>query len=83
MRDYNDKTKWIKVPISEITKPKAGCFVYGGSWWSVIDDCVLFFKSYASPQCNVNREVLKRMKPELEQVYLEFAFIPHNCSDYC
>lgn len=82
-RNYDDKTKWIKMTVSDLTTPKPGRIVYGARWWSVTpDDCVLFFKSYCSPQCNVNREVCAHIKPELEQRYIEFAFVPHDCRDY-
>lgn len=58
--DFN-APPWIKMPISELTTFTPGRVCKQPSWWVVTDDdCVLFYKSHASPQCNVNRAVVER-----------------------
>ena len=81
--------KWIKVPVSDITTPKAGRIVYGARWWAVTDnDEVLFYESYCSPQCNPNKAVVDHVlnresdMPKTTPRYFEFTFLPHDCRDY-
>ena len=79
-----DLSKYIKIPVSELVKPKAGYICYSKSWWAVTDDnCVLFYKDYNSPQCNNNLAVIKLIIPSMKYLEIEMAFIPHKCSDYC
>ena len=57
---------FIKVPVSEVQKPKQGFTVIKDHWWLVEDGCVLGFKLYGekskvrpSPQCNIQKEMLE------------------------
>ena len=76
--------------LSELGTAQEGRICYADRWWEVTaDDHVLFFRTYTSPQCNRNRAVIDR--PSLAQkelgethpVFVPFAFVPHDCSDYC
>jgi len=77
---------FVRVPVSEITTPKAGRICYGPSWWQVTEnDEVLFYKRiWHSPQCNVNKSIVERLKrPFVKEIrFIEMAFLPHNCGDY-
>ena len=79
-----DMSKFIEMSIEELTTPKAGRLVHAGAWWAVNDKGnVLFYKHYTSPQCNTNKEIVKRIRPECErQEWIEVSFVPHNCHDY-
>lgn len=80
--DYN-AAPWIKMPIAELVTPKPGRLCKRPAFWAVTpDECVLFFKGYYSPQCNVNRFIVERIRPGLEVRFIEMAFVPHNCKDY-
>lgn len=91
--NYNDKTKWLKMPLSELQTPKPGRMCLGPRWWAVVDDggvsCVLFFQSgkgrgqqYGSPQCNENRAIVERIYPGCTPVFVEMAFAPYNQWEY-
>jgi hypothetical protein len=79
---------FIRMPLAELTAPKEGRICMTGRWWLVTkDDHVLFYKSYASPQCNFNKEIAERIGslPPYEgtrAVLVPAAFVPHKCSDY-
>lgn len=78
-RDYN-KAPWIKMPIAELITPKAGRICKAPSWWAVTeDDCVLFYKSYGSPQCNTDKRIVEYIVPGCRAVFIETAFAPHGC----
>lgn len=78
-----DEKPWIKMPVSDLTTPKTGRICKGPSWWAITpDDCVLFFKSYGSPQCNSVKEIVERIRPGIEVRHIQAAFIPHRCQDY-
>ncbi|HYN54355.1 MAG TPA: hypothetical protein VES38_06595 [Methylotenera sp.] len=80
--DYNSKP-WIKMSVEDLTTPKAGKICFHPAYWALTDDgCVLFYKSYGSPQCNMNEEIVKRIRPALKVIFIEIAFVPHTCSDY-
>ena len=82
MRDY-DNPPYIKMPLSELTKPQGGRMVYGPSWWAKTeDDCVLFYRGYWSPQCNASKDIIRRIHKDLTPVFVEVAFVPHDCNDY-
>ena len=73
-----------RVPVSEIITPKAGRICYGGSWWQVTEnDEVLFYKGI-SPQCNMNKSIVERLKGPLckEVRWIEMTYLPHNCNDF-
>lgn len=64
--------------------------VIGPRWWAVTDDgCVLFFKSHGSPQCNVDKRIVEHLLVRQDYPgdptpqFVELAFLPHRCSDYC
>lgn len=74
---------WITMHVDDLTTPRHGRIVMGGRWWAVTPSgCVLFFKSYASPQCNTERSIVERVRPRLELRWIETAFVPHNCAEY-
>lgn len=64
------KRQMRKVPIDQLTTPKRGMFqVYVDDWWAVSEDEELYFYAcsaspFASPQCNGNEELAKRMHAE-------------------
>lgn len=86
---HTSSGQWILVPISDITTPKDGRICYCDRWWRVTEnDEVLFFKAYTSPQCNSNPEVIKHVNksfnsPSTTPKFIETAFLPHNCGDFC
>jgi hypothetical protein len=82
MKDLNDEKVWKRMSLEDIRTPKAGRICIGPRWWSVHNGDCLFFRGYYSPQCNKDEEILKRICPELERIYLDMAFIPHSCGDY-
>lgn len=59
-----------RVKVSEVIRPKGGLFqIYVDSWWAVSKhDEVYFFGTnaspYASPQCNANGDLAKRMNDD-------------------
>ena len=81
--------RWILAPVSDITTPKGGRRCYGPSWWIVTDaDEVLFFERYTSPQCNSNEAVMRKYRgsfgaPAGTPKFIEMAYLPHRCRDYC
>jgi hypothetical protein len=78
-----DEKPWIKMPVSELMTPKAGKMCKAPMYWAVTpDDCVLFFKTYNSPQCNTIKELIEHVRPNMEIRFIETAFVPHNCSDF-
>jgi hypothetical protein len=85
---HRQEGKYILAPVSDITTPKVGRICYGPSWWAVTSDNeVMFFKTYGSPQCTINRSIVERLckrngAPISESKFLEVAFLPHTCSDY-
>jgi hypothetical protein len=92
--NYDDKHRWLKMPLGELTTPKPGRMCMGPRWWAVVDDggvgCVLFFQSgsrgrggqYGSPQCNTDRAIVERLRPGCTPVFVEMAFVPHNQWEY-
>ena len=80
--------QFIRVPFPEILSPfKLGPLnVYRDHWWAVDEDnCVLFFRYMTSPQCNINKEIVKKHLASGLQVRAEFvpwAFVPFKHSDY-
>lgn len=80
--------RWIHVPVDDITTPKSGRICMGPRWWKVTDEnCVLFFEAYTSPQCNPSKSVVESSgkgydAPQTKPVFIEMAFIPHDCRDY-
>lgn len=89
MEGHKSSGEWILVPISNLTTPKDGRICYCNHWWRVTEDNdVLFYRRYTSPQCNSNKAVMERVgkafdAPITTLQYIEVAFLPHNCSDYC
>lgn len=78
-----DHAPWIKMPLHELTTPLPGRLVVGARWWAVTPDkCVLFYKTHTSPQCNVDRRIMERLRPELDLQFIELAYVPHRCGDY-
>lgn len=76
--DYN-RAPWIKMPIAELTTFTPGRVCKHPSWWAVTpDDCVLFYKTLGSPQCNVDRAIVERIRPGLEVRFIPQAFVPQR-----
>jgi len=79
--DY-DKAPWRKVSIEDLTTPKPGYLVHGPAWWAITSDgYALFYKS--SPQCNTNKSVVERIRPDCTPQYIPLSFEPHRCADFC
>ena len=78
------KDQFIRMPLSELTTPKGGRICMADMWWAVTDDgYALFFKAYYWPQCNAVKAIVERIRPDCKAVFVPFAYVPHNCSDYC
>lgn len=74
--DY-DRPPWIKVPLAKLKEYKPGRRTMAPSWWAVTDDgCVLFYRNYGSPQCNVVREIVEKVRPGLRVVKVDQAYVP-------
>jgi len=75
-----DRAPWIKMPLAELTTPAPGRMCMGPRYWAVTpDECVLFYRSHGSPQCNTNSAIVERIRPGLEVRYVPMAFVPHRC----
>lgn len=78
-----DRPPWIKMSIAELTTPQPGRICKAPAYWAVTpDDCVLFYKSYNSPQCNTDETIVRHIRPGLEVRHIPLAFVPHRCSDF-
>lgn len=74
--------EFTRIPMSELTTPRAGKICLTDAWWAVTaDNEVLFYGT--SPQCNRNKAVIERIRPEFSAVYVPVAYVPHRCADYC
>ena len=80
-KDYTKKP-WIRMTLEDLATPKPGRICKGPAWWAVHDGCVLFFKSYASPQCNAHKAIIERIRPDCTPTFIETSFVPHRCEDY-
>lgn len=86
---HKKQGRWILVPADDIKTPKPGRLCYGPRWWCVTENNeVLFFDEYWSPQCNTSKSIVERLgcgfdAPKTTPQFIEIAFLPHNCSDYC
>ncbi len=77
-------TKYIRIPIDEVQKPKDGMIVIKNHYWLVENGNVLGFehtiynhKSRITPQCNKNKIIVEnalKRKPEQDVVFLEVAY---------
>lgn len=80
--------RWIVVPLADITTPKPGRICFGPNWWRITENNeVLFFGGYHSPLCNSNLSIAEKLgrstdTPETTLMYLDMAYLPHNCGDY-
>lgn len=54
----------VKVPIKEATTPTDGSRVYANRYWTVMDECILFWRGFA-PQCNSNEDIAKKVRDKL------------------
>lgn len=64
-----DEQKYLgncrKVPIEKATTATGGLtMIHAESWWLVVDECVLYFKS-SSPQCNHSEKIAKSLRDRL------------------
>lgn len=90
--------KWIGMPVSTLQRPRPGRMVRAAATWIVVTKgaCAwaVFYKSYGSPQCNTNPDVVaavlarntfKELSPHgycVETRSLGFTFTPHDCSAF-
>lgn len=51
--------QYIEIPIDFASQPSTG-HVWVDRYWLVRDDCVLFYSSLTSPQCNSNKLIMER-----------------------
>lgn len=68
-----------KIPVSEITTPKAGRVCYLASWWTVTpNDEVIMWKGH-SPQCHavesIARYLQEKLWPECSVRFIDVAFV--------
>ena len=75
--------KYILAPIEDIITPKEGRVVFMERWWNVTeDDKVLFYRSYASPQCNSNKRIADHLCDyrdiKTKTVFIPVAFCPDS-----
>ncbi|QGH72716.1 MAG: hypothetical protein [Podoviridae sp. ctQNx1] len=80
--------RWIFAPMDDITTPKNGRTCCCNRWWAVTENNeVMFFHGYHAPQCNERKDLAERLvhshnEPPAKTVFIEVAYIPHECSDY-
>ena len=83
MNEYDYPNRWIKMKVEDLLTPKEGRVCYGPRWWAVTeDDCVLFYKSYNSPQCNTVKSICEHIRPDCRVEFFDIAFVPHKCEDW-
>jgi len=75
-----ERSAYRFVPLDQLTKPRNGSLdCYLDRYWVVTDEGALLFRG-VSPQCNVNRTVTERLKPEWARVeFIPVAFLTHEC----
>lgn len=71
-----------RIKLEDIQTPKTGKICLGQRWWVTDGEHVFFYKK-SSPQCNLSKQVLEHCFPEHQHIYIEMAFVKHNCRDYC
>lgn len=82
-----DQTAITYIPLEEVTRPPRGGHwdVWANVWWSHVPGKGLMFYR-KSPQCNSNETIARKLQeqlyPDAELVFVERAFLPHNCHDY-
>lgn len=77
------KDKYItKIPIEKAITPFDGAIVIADRWWTVVDECILFYKE-TRPQCNSHKEVAehlnKRLYPNAECRFIPVVYVEHRC----
>jgi hypothetical protein len=77
-------SRYIRMPVRELTTPHEGRKCMLDRWWHVTEnDEVLFYKGYYSPQCNSDKSVVEHLTiAGCHAVFLSVAYVPHRCSDY-
>ena len=69
-----------RVPIDKAVKPFDGAYVYCDRWWTVENDCILFYRG--SPQCNADRRIAEsfrdRMYPGADVRLLPVVYMPNE-----
>lgn len=79
--NYNEQP-WTKISIEELTTPRNDKICIASSWWAITPDGFALIYDDVSPQTNTNRSIVERMRPDCKPVFIEMAFIDHNCNDY-
>ena len=81
--------KWTYLPLAELRSPeKVGpLWAYKDAWWVILpDDTTPLFARSQAPQCNTNRLIVDRVMlhhhPEARAVFLPWAYLRFNISDY-
>lgn len=82
-----DLSKYITVPLTELTTPRDGRVCMCDRWWLVTDGDeapqALFYKHYTSPQCNRDKSVVEHIRPAgTHAVFVPVAYVKHSCRDY-
>jgi len=66
--------------------PNDGFFwVLKNRFWAVKDGNILFYKSFTSPQCNLQKSIMEQsslVKNGAEIEFIETVFVRHSCSDF-
>ena len=80
--DTTDPKIITKVPITTAIMPFDGAMVIANRWWTVIDNCILFYRG-RSPQCNseeaVSRCLTKKLYPGADCIFIPIVYVEHRC----
>jgi hypothetical protein len=80
------RNNYITIPLSELTKPQDGYMVYVNRYWILNENNeAMFFRTYSSPQCNINKLIAERIcniHLNRKIQFLEIAYVPIVWSDY-
>ncbi len=83
---------WLRMHLAALENPqKQGpLMVYRDRWWALDENGnAMFFKSWTSPQCYTNRQIVERFNANRvawkcsEVVFVPWAYVRFNISDYC
>lgn len=76
-----------RVTIEKATTPFDGALVMTNRYWTVIDNCILFYGKHKTPQCNSNEHLVRhtnsRIYPGADTVFIPVVYVEHNCFDVC
>lgn len=79
---------FIKMKLEDVTKTSRGSIyqIYKDRYWAVKDGNIFFYRTYCSPQCNSQLEIM-RTSPLVKNhgadiKKIDVVFVPHSCSDF-